>query len=231
MIKKYGFYIAIVVFLLVAISTIIYFFRPQPSDNVNVTQAILVTDDHTHKIGGFCIPSQQKTADTPTQSLRFKGYLGDSVACKNCTFPEDVTGGEIVERMRPQVSSFADIQSNSTVHNLIFNSAQSQVLSLYNGKFTITKNSAISPKWYVWGSNSNTFSANPQLSEGAALIAECDNQSSHERLNDMELTCLRYVMGDSYGVNYLFKINKSVNIAQLDQKVLQVIDSWKCASS
>lgn len=230
MIKKYGFYLLTGTFLLVAISMIIYFFRPQ-SSSVNVTQERVITDSNPHKIGKFCIPDEQKPTDTVNQSLRFKGYLGDGVVCKNCTFPEAVTGGEIVEKMQPQVSSFADVQSNSTVHDLIFNSAQSQVLSLYNGKFTITKNSAISPKWYVWSATSSTLGSTPQLSEGAALIAECDNQSSHERLNDMDLSCLRYVMGDSYGVNYYFKINSSINIEQLDQKVLQVTDSWKCASS
>lgn len=230
MIKKYGFYFLTGAFVLFAISIIIYFFRPQ-SSSANVAQDRLITDSNPHKIGEFCIPNEQKTAETTNQSLRFKGYLGEGVACKNCIFPEVIKGGQIVEKMRPQVSIFADIQANPTAYNLIFNSPKSQISSLYNGKFTITKNSAISPKWYVWGATPNILGGTPQLEEGTAFIAECDNQSSHERLNDMELTCLRYVMGDSYGVSYLFKMKESLGIDQLDQKVLQVTDSWKCASS
>jgi hypothetical protein len=175
-------------------------------------------------MGGFCIPHEQKV-DAQDQSLRFKGYLGAGKHCKNCAFPEVVSGGEIAEKIRPQVISFADIQSNPMIENLIFHSPKSQMSSLYDGKFILTKNSAISPKLYIWKPSSNSI--NPQLDEKSLLIAECDN-NSNDQSSSMSLSCSRYVMGDSYGVNYFFRMKESFDVDEIDHAVHQLINSWKC---
>lgn len=223
MVRKNVIYLTITAIILLLTSVIIYFFYGQLTA---VSQEKMASADQPSpkKIGGFCIPSEQKV-DDQDQSLRFKGYLGNGKYCKNCIFPELVTGGEIVEKIRPQVMSFADIQSNPTLEKLIFHSPKSQVSSLYNGKFILTKNSSISPKLYVWNSSSNSI--NPQLDENTVLIAECDS-NSNDQSRSMSLSCTRYVMGDNYGVYYSFRMSELFDVGEIDHAVHQLINSWKC---
>jgi hypothetical protein len=227
MVKKNAVYLMITALMLLLTSVIIYFFYGQ-KNAISQEKLVSASQASPKKISGFCIPNEQRV-DEQDQSLRFKGYLGAGEHCKNCLFPELVTGGEIVEKIRPQVMSFADIQSNPTLENLIFHSPKSQISNLYNGKFIITKNSSISPKWYVWKSSSSS-SVNPQLDENTLLIAECDNDSN-EQINSTSLSCSRYVMGDNYGVNYFFRMRETFDVGQIDYAVKKTIDSWKCKNN
>jgi hypothetical protein len=225
--KENAVYLVITALMLVLTSAIIFFFRIESNAFM---QEIFVYDHQANpkKMGGFCVPDEQ-SVDDQDQSLRFKGYLGAGEHCKNCLFPELVTGGEIVKKIRPQVMSFADIQSNPTLENLIFHSPKSQISNLYNGKFILTKNSSISPKWYVWKSSSSS-SVNPQLDENTLLIAECDSDLN-EQINSMSLSCSRYVMGDNYGVNYSFRMREVFDVGQIDYAVKKTIDGWKCKNN
>jgi len=190
----------------------------------------------------FCLPKEQ-TVQTPwwipedqPGTLRGFAFAGcwHRPDVTDCPFPSNIRGGTVHGPNHAASNSYGSIPSDAFLRTVL--GEADTVFDIYDGgKIVTAQNIRLWRDWYVWGLS------HPQPHKGAIVFAASDKLLAICRMSksiyvpiakgDENIFCNRSFVADGMSIEYSFEASEKVprDIRSLDEAVLLVVRSWRCA--
>lgn len=191
--------------------------------------------------GKFCLPQEYAVPDiywipedppgAPKEFAFVACWSPDPSVEFLCGFPPEIHGGVVGPKSNFRGWLWQDFDDATWIKQL---STKSQTIIdvTSDGQIVVVENKQRDWNWYVWKKNTGIDIEKPFLTDDDELLAICENQNVMvPRKGDrLAISCDRRVRGKDYSLKYSFESRQRVpkNLEELDKKVMEKIESWRC---